>query len=456
MPIQSVNPATGQIEQSYEPFDRVTLARCVSQAQTAHEALRHMPVESRCQILECVAKMLEAQRDALANTMTREMGKTIVSARAEIDKCAWVCRYYAANGADLLADESLQSEASHSYRRYLPLGPVLAVMPWNFPFWQAFRHIAPSLVAGNSILLKHASNVPQCALAIESLFDRSEFPACTVQTLLVGSDRIADLVDDERIRAVTLTGSETAGMAIAAAAGAKIKKTLLELGGNDAFIVMPSADLDAAVAAAVKSRTQNNGQSCIAAKRFIVHESITDRFLERFEHSLEALTVGDPMDESTDVGPLSSKEALDKCLAQIDEALSRGAALRAGCERLAGDGYYLSPGILTVTAEVVDNFDFDEEIFGPVALVMPARSLDHAIGIANRSRFGLGSSIFTADEAEADEAVERLEAGSTFVNEIVQSHPNLPFGGIKASGYGRELSAEGIREFTNVKTVYRA
>ena len=380
------------------------------------------------------------------------MGKPLKAAIAEAEKCAWVCRYYADNAKHLLADQVVKTNAKRSYVRFQPLGAVLAVMPWNFPFWQVFRFAAPALMAGNVGLLKHASNVPQCALAIEDIFRRSGFQEGVFQTLLVGSDAVEAILNDPRVVAATLTGSEPAGRSVAGIAGKQIKKTVLELGGSDPFIVMPSADLDKAVEIAVKARTINNGQSCIAAKRFIVASSVYDDFATKFVEGMKALQVGDPMQDSTDIGPLATPQILDDLAEQVQEAVNSGARVLTGARKLDRPGNYYE-------ATVLDNIDLRtpvscEEIFGPVAMLFRAANIDEAISIANMTPFGLGSAAWTNDTAEQQRFIEELEAGSVFINGMVASDPRLPFGGVKNSGYGRELAEYGIREFVNIKTIW--
>jgi succinate-semialdehyde dehydrogenase/glutarate-semialdehyde dehydrogenase len=383
--------------------------------------------------------------------MTLEMGKTLKAAIAEVEKCAWVCRYYAENGEAFLADEEMKSSATRSYVRWLPLGPVLAVMPWNFPFWQVFRFAAPALVAGNVGLLKHASNVPQSALAIEEVFRLAGFPEAAFQTLLIGAARVQGVVADDRVVAATLTGSEWAGASVASAAGKAIKKTVMELGGSDPFIVMPSANLDLAVRTAVTARCINNGQSCISAKRFIVHERVYDRFEQDFVARMAALRVGDPLDPATDVGPIVNAAERDKLLEQVAAAVAAGGRVLTGGKAVGGKGFFFAP---TVIAGVPRGSPAaKDEIFGPVAMLFRARDAEEAISIANETPFGLGSSVWTQDAAERRLFVDEIEAGATFVNAMVASDPRLPFGGIKRSGYGRELGAVGMREFLNMKTV---
>jgi succinate-semialdehyde dehydrogenase/glutarate-semialdehyde dehydrogenase len=383
--------------------------------------------------------------------MTLEMGKPIRAAIQEAEKCAAACYYYAENGARFLTDEPAPVKGAHSFVRYQPLGPVLAVMPWNFPFWQVFRFAAPALMAGNVGLLKHASNVPQCALAIEDVFRHAGFPDGAFQTLLIGSDWVNGVIEDPRVCAVTLTGSVGAGTKVAAAAGFQIKKTVLELGGSDPFVVMPSADLEEAVATAVRARTINNGQSCIAAKRFIIHRRIADDFESRFVERMSALKVGDPLEEETEVGPLATEEVLAGLREQVRKTVEMGARVLVGGDRIERPGFFFAP---TVLANIPPGSPaYREELFGPVASLFRVDSMKEAILVANDTSFGLGACAWTNDEREAELYIERVEAGMVFINGMVASDPLVPFGGIKHSGYGRELSHQGIREFVNVKTV---
>ncbi|HEX9049680.1 MAG TPA: NAD-dependent succinate-semialdehyde dehydrogenase [Anaeromyxobacter sp.] len=447
----SVNPANGEVLGRFEEISDAELEARLARAAQTFRAWRRRPFAERAGLMRAAADVLERRKDRWARLMTLEMGKTLKSAVAEAEKCALACRFYAENAERFLADEEVRSSATRSYVRHLPLGPVLAVMPWNFPFWQVFRFAAPGLMAGNVGLLKHASNVPQCALAIEEVFRQAGFPDGCFQTLLVGSARVARIVEDDRVAAATLTGSEGAGAAVASAAGRVIKKTVLELGGSDPFVVMPSASFDAAVQTAVTARCINNGQSCIAAKRFIVHDRIYDRFEREMVARMGALRVGDPMDPATDVGPLATGAELEKLARQVDAAVRDGARLLCGGKAPGGKGFYYPPTVIAGIPRT--SASYREEIFGPVAMLYRVRDLDEAIAVANDVPFGLGSSVWTNDPEERRRFVDDLEAGATFVNAMVASDPRLPFGGVKRSGYGRELARDGIREFVNVKTV---
>ncbi len=449
--MSSVNPATGETFGRFEELSGAELEGRIARAAETFRGWRKRPFAERAALMRRAAAVLEERKEHWGRTMTLEMGKTLKSAIAEAEKCAWVCRYYADEAERFLADEEVKASATRSFVRFLPLGPVLAVMPWNFPFWQVFRFAAPALMAGNVGLLKHASNVPASALAIEEVFRLAGFPEGCFQTLLVGSSRVARIVEDDRVVAATLTGSEWAGAAVAATAGKAIKKTVLELGGSDPFVVMPSADLDAAVKTAVTARCINNGQSCIAAKRFIVHERIYGRFEEEFVARMGALKVGDPMDPGTDVGPLATGAELEKLAAQVDAAVKDGARLLTGGKAPGGKGFYYPPTVLAGIPR--SSPSYREEIFGPVAMLHRVKDLEEAISVANDVPFGLGSSVWTNDERERSRFIDDVEAGATFVNAMVASDPRLPFGGVKKSGYGRELAREGIREFVNVKTV---
>ncbi|MBV8340202.1 MAG: NAD-dependent succinate-semialdehyde dehydrogenase [Candidatus Eremiobacteraeota bacterium] len=452
MAIASVNPATGEVVKTFTPMTAGEVEEKIAAAQAAFERNRQLDFATRGRYMSKAGELLTEQKKDLARLATLEMGKTLRQAVAEVEKCAWACSYYAEHAAEQLADEQVVTDAQESLIRYQPLGVILAIMPWNFPYWQVFRFAAPALMAGNAGLLKHASNVPQCALAIESIFERSGFPSGSFGTLLIGSAAVEDVIKDPRVRAVTLTGSELAGRTVAAQAGHEIKKTVLELGGSDPFIVMPSADLELAAQTATTARVQNNGQSCIAAKRFITAQSIADEFARRLVERFNALKVGDPMDETTDVGPLVNEASLNELESQVRRLVEAGGKILAGGKRLPSKGYYYAPTV--ISGVPVDAPIAKEELFGPVAVVFRATDTDDAIRIANATTFGLGSSVWTKDAAEREKFINGIEAGAVFVNGMVKSDPRLPFGGVKASGYGRELSAFGIREFVNVKSVW--
>jgi succinate-semialdehyde dehydrogenase/glutarate-semialdehyde dehydrogenase len=451
MSIQSINPATGQLIRSFDALTDNAIEARLALAARAAKTYPLEPLEQRAFWMRRLAALLDSDVEDLAATMTAEMGKTLASARAEVQKCAAACRYYAENAPRILGQEPIPTEHARSYVRWDPLGVVLAVMPWNFPLWQVFRFLAPALMAGNVGLLKHSSNVPQCALAIESLVWRAGFPRGTFQALLIEARQVEKVLADERVAAVTVTGSEAAGRAIAAQAGYLIKKTVLELGGSDPFIVMPSANLAAAVSNAVKARCINNGQSCIAAKRFIVHDEIYDRFEKAFVAGMAALRVGDPMDASNDIGPLATPQILRDLLAQVQAATAAGGRILTGGNRLVGEGNYFAPAVVAGVPHSTPVCR--EETFGPLALLFRAASLEEAIEIANDTPFGLGASAWTTDPIEQQRFVAELQCGGVFLNTPVASDPRLPFGGIKRSGYGRELSAAGMREFLNAKTV---
>jgi succinate-semialdehyde dehydrogenase/glutarate-semialdehyde dehydrogenase len=454
MPIASLDPRTGETRRSYTPFDDGTIEKKIDLAARTFARWRRTSFSERASALNRAADILSAEKLALGRLMTEEMGKTLRSAVAEAEKCAAACRHYAAQAESYLADQPIKTEAASSYVRHLPLGPVLAVMPWNFPFWQVFRFAAPALMAGNTGLLKHASNVPGCALAIQDVLERAGVPAGAFQTLLIGSDAVARVLDDSRVVAATLTGSEPAGASVGSQAGKLVKPSVLELGGSDPFIVMPSADLDAAAKTGVEARTLNNGQSCINAKRFIVHRDVYRAFEERLVASFEALRVGDPMNDDTDIGPLALRSVRDDVVSQVERSVAAGARLLIGGSKIDRAGFWFRPGVLAQIPESAPAFH--EEVFGPVALLFRVDTTDDAIVLANRSRFGLGSSVWTKDEGEQRRFIDELEAGQTFVNAMVASDPRLPFGGVKRSGYGRELSALGIRAFVNAKTVFIA
>jgi succinate-semialdehyde dehydrogenase/glutarate-semialdehyde dehydrogenase len=458
MPIATVNPANGETLRTYEAMGEEEIERRLQLAEATFRTYRTTGFEERARLMHRAADLLEADQDEIGRVITTEMGKPVKQARAEAAKCVKAMRWYADHAAELLADEEpaeadvKDSGASRALVRYRPVGPVLAVMPWNFPLWQVIRFAAPALMAGNVGLLKHSSNVPQTALYLEDLFHRAGFPEGCFQTLLIGSAAVDDILRDERVRAATLTGSEPAGRAVASTAGEMIKKTVLELGGSDPFVVMPSADIDRAAQVAVTARTQNAGQSCIAAKRFIVHADVYDAFVERFTEGMKALTVGDPMDEETDVGPLSSEQGVTDLVELVEDAVRGGASVLCGGERPDGPGWYYPPTVLAgITREMRIH---REEAFGPVATVYRAADLDEAVLIANDTDFGLSSNVWTRDDADVDRFVRDLEAGGVYVNGMTASHPAFPFGGVKRSGYGRELSGHGIREFCNITTVW--
>ena len=457
MSIRSINPATGETLNSFDELSAQQIEESFTRAANAFRDSRRVSLADRSSMMLRVAEILGNEKTDFARLMTTEMGKPINAAVQEAEKCAWVCRYYAESAEEHLADQIVETNATKSYVHFQPLGVVLAVMPWNFPFWQVFRFAAPALMAGNVGLLKHASNVPQCALAIADIFSRAGFPDGAFQTLLIGSDGVQSVLEDSRVAAATLTGSEPAGRSVASIAGKQIKKTVLELGSSDPFIVMPSADLKEAVGTAVKARTINNGQSCIAAKRFIVHGQIYEEFEKRFVEAMKALRVGDPMNESTDIGPLATMQILKDLEEQVQVSVAAGAKILTGGQRakfgdeLAGGNFY-EP---TVLADIPkESPAFSDEIFGPVASLFRVKDIDEAIDLANATAFGLGAAAWTNDETERDRFVEEIEAGCVFINGMVASDPRLPFGGVKHSGYGRELGEFGIREFVNVKTIW--
>jgi succinate-semialdehyde dehydrogenase / glutarate-semialdehyde dehydrogenase len=452
MAIASINPATGETLKTFEPLNKSQLDEKLQRASDTFQAYRSTSFEDRSRMMSRAAEILESEKLALGKIMTTEMGKPIKAAIGEAEKCAWVCRYYAENAHRHLADQTVETNAKTSYVHFQPLGPVLAVMPWNFPFWQVFRFAAPALMAGNVGLLKHASNVPQCALAIEDIFVRAGFPVGAFQTLLIGSDVVERILNDGRVVAATLTGSEPAGRSVASIAGKQIKKTVLELGGSDPFIVMPSVNLDKAVTTAVRARTINNGQSCIAAKRFIVASEIYPDFERKFVNQMQALRIGDPMEETTDIGPLATPQILNDLDEQVQKALAAGARVLTGGRRVNRAGNFYEPTVL-VDVDISSPVSC-EEIFGPVAMLFRVSDIEEAIRLANATPFGLGSAVWTNDESEQIRLITEIEAGSVFINGMVASDPRLPFGGIKHSGYGRELAEFGIREFVNIKTVW--
>jgi succinate-semialdehyde dehydrogenase/glutarate-semialdehyde dehydrogenase len=452
MAIATVNPTTEETLKEFAPFNEQEIDARLARAVEAYGVNRRRSFAERASMLVRAAEILESEKDEFARLMTTEMGKPVRAAREEATKCARVCRYYAENAEKFLADEVVETDATRSFVRYQPLGVVLAVMPWNFPFWQVFRFAAPALMAGNAGVLKHASNVPQCALAIEDIFRRAGFDAGEFQTLLIESKQVGRVLEDERVAAATLTGSEAAGASVAATAGKQIKKTVLELGGSDPFIVMPSANLAEAVKTGVKARTINNGQSCIAAKRFVVHEKIYAEFVGGLKDGMAALRIGDPLDEETEIGPLATAQIVEDLTEQVRQTVAGGARVFRSPAPLPARGFYFAP---TVLEEIPPNTPGAcEELFGPVAQVFRVASIDEAIRVANDTPFGLGASAWTSDAAEQERFASEIASGSVFINAMVASDPRLPFGGIKRSGYGRELSAFGIREFVNVKTVF--
>jgi len=454
MTIATINPATGEVVKTFQPLSEAEIEKKLQLAVSVFKSEAKTPFAVRAQRMLKAAEIVERDKDKFAHLMTLEMGKTYKSAVAEAVKCTTACRYYAENTERFMADEVVETGAKKSFIRYLPIGPILAVMPWNFPFWQVFRFAAPALMAGNVGLLKHASNVPQCALAIEGIFLEAGFPEGAFQTLLIGSGKVDALLNDSRVVAATLTGSEQAGIQVGMGAAKRIKKVVLELGGSDPFIVMPSADLDAAVATAVQARVQNNGQSCIAAKRFIVAEHIADEFERKFVARMEGLKVGDPFDEKTELGPLATPDGVKDLDADVQKTVKAGAKVLTGGHPLKGAGNYYAPTVLTNIPK--NSPAYGEELFGPVASVFRVKDQDEAIRLANDVRFGLGASAWTNDEKERERFINELEAGMVFINKMVASDPRIPFGGVKQSGHGRELGKVGIREFVNAKTVWIA
>ncbi|CAN5730908.1 NAD-dependent succinate-semialdehyde dehydrogenase [soil metagenome] len=461
MAIASINPATGETLKTYSPLTAEQIEQALTQAQATFVDYKKVGFSQRRQWLHQAAAELTAQKADLGKLMTLEMGKTLSSAIAEVEKCAWVCRYYADEAEGFLQDEPATTDASHSYVRFFPIGILLAVMPWNFPFWQVFRAAAPALMTGNPVLLKHASNVPQSALAIADIFTTAGFPSGMFQTLLIGADQVEAMIADERVKAVTLTGSGPAGAAVAATAARHIKKAVLELGGSDPFIVLPSADLESAIATATTARLMNNGQSCIAAKRFILVGDIADAFEQGLAEKFAQQTIGDPLDPETDIGPLATPGIVEDLHEQVQACIDQGATVLVGGDvealkqqlpdRLQAGNFY-PPTILT---RIPPGTPADqEEFFGPVALVFRVPDIKAAIALANSTAFGLGASAWTTDETEQQQLINELEAGAVFINGLVKSDPRLPFGGIKQSGYGRELARYGLLEFVNAKTVW--
>lgn len=454
MPIASINPATGETLKQFDALDSPEVEKKLAKAASAFEQHRRTSFAQRAERMMAAAQFLEQEKEPLARIITLEMGKLLRAGIEEVTKCARGCRFYAENAERFLADQSVATDATRSYLRYEPIGAVLAIMPWNFPFWQVFRFAAPALMAGNVGLLKHAANVPQCALAIEDIFRRAGFEEGVFQTLLIQTEQTRSLIDDPRVKAVTLTGSERAGSEVASAAGRQIKKSVLELGGSDAFIVMPSADLEAAIKTGVTARTINTGQSCIAAKRFILSARIYDQFVSEFVARMQGLKVGDPLDPATEIGPLATEAILAGVDKQVQDSIAAGAKLLTGGKRIERAGFFYEPTVLTDIPR--DSPAYREEIFGPVASFFRVSDAAEAIKIANDSSFGLGASAWTNDAEEKERFASELEAGMVFINSMVASDPRLPFGGAKRSGFGRELGTEGIREFVNIKTVSMA
>ena len=454
MPFATVNPTTGKLEQRFDDHSPAEVEARLARAAATFADYRRTSMSDRARLLTTAAELLEGELPEVARVLTTEMGKTFGSARGEVAKCALAMRWYAEHGAELLADQVIETSASRSLVRYEPLGPVLAVMPWNFPLWQVVRFAAPALMAGNVGLLKHASNVPQSALFLEDLFRRAGFPEGAFTTLMIGAGEVASVIADERVVAVTLTGSERAGQAVAAAAGAVLKKCVLELGGSDPFVVLASADLGQAAPTAARARCQNNGQSCIAAKRFVVEAPVYEEFTERFVAEMAGLTVGDPFDPATDVGPLVSEDQRAEVASQVDDARQKGALVACGGEIPPGPGWFYPPTVLCGVTPGMRAYE--EEVFGPVAVVERAEDLDQAIALANRTAYGLGASVWAGDPQVQRRCIGEVEAGQVFVNAMVASTPEMPFGGIKRSGYGRELSDLGMKEFCNAKAVWVA
>jgi succinate-semialdehyde dehydrogenase/glutarate-semialdehyde dehydrogenase len=454
MAIASINPATGEKLKEFPAFSDAEIEKRLKRAEQAFAHHRREPFAKRAQLMVAAAALLEQEKEKWARTMTLEMGKLLGAAIEEVEKCARACRFYAENAERFLEDEPAQTSAARSFVRYQPLGPVLAVMPWNFPFWQVFRFAAPALMAGNVGLLKHAANVPQCALAIEEIFCRAGFDEGVFQTLLIEAQQVEKIILDPRVKAVTLTGSEKAGSAVASTAAREIKKAVLELGGSDPFIVMPSADFESALSSAVKARTINSGQSCIAGKRFLIADQIYDKFLEQFVERMRALKMGDPLDDATEIAPLATESIMNGVHDQVQKSVASGAKLLTGGNRVHGPGFFYEP---TVLVDLPRNAPaYSEEVFGPVASVFRVRNAAEAIEIANDSSFGLGASVWTSDSSEQELFASELESGMVFVNAMVASDPHLPFGGVKRSGFGRELGTHGIREFVNIKTIWIA
>ncbi|MBI5002355.1 NAD-dependent succinate-semialdehyde dehydrogenase [Candidatus Woesearchaeota archaeon] len=452
MAIQTIDPTNGEVIKTFPEMKWEEVEQSLLSADKTFSSWKKTSFQERAELLKNAAALLRKNKYEHASLMTLEMGKTITEAEAEVEKCAWVCDYYAENAETILQHEHIQTDATRSYVRFEPLGVIFAVMPWNFPYWQVFRFAAPALMAGNIGVLKHASNVPQCALAIEKVFSEAGFPEHAFKTLLIPSSMTDKIISHAAIKAVTLTGSEGAGMAVGAAAGKALKKAVLELGGSDPFIVLDDADVEQAVLSAVKGRMINAGQSCVAAKRFVVHESIAEQFETQFARKMEQLVVGDPLDKETQVGPLARRDLIDVLEKQVAGSVIRGAKILTGGKRISGEGYFYEPTVLShVTPDMPV---FADETFGPVAAIIRFSSDDEAIALANQTPFGLGGSVWSRNKERAENIAQQLDVGCAFVNSIVKSDPRLPFGGVKKSGYGRELSSYGIKEFVNIKTVW--
>ncbi len=452
MALESINPATDELMETFDEWSAEQTAEVIDEVDAAFQQWRLTSFEKRRELMNRAAGVLRENKDEYARIMALEMGKPINDGRGEVEKCAWVCEYYAEQAEKILADEPIESDGSKSYVGFRPIGTVLAVMPWNFPFWQVFRFAAPALMAGNTGVLKHSSNVPRCALAIEGVFRKAGFPENLFRTLMIGSGKVDAVIENDKIKAVTLTGSDAAGRKVAARAGQMLKKTVLELGGSDPFVVLADADLEEAATVAARARCINSGQSCIAAKRFIVEDAVYEAFLQRFKANMAALVVGDPLDEQTQIGPQARGDLMKELHGQVQASVKKGAKVLLGGVPLERAGYFYPPTILgEVTAQVPA---FHEELFGPVATLIRVRDAEEAIAVANASPFGLGGSVWTGDVARGEALAGRIESGAVFVNGMVKSDPRLPFGGVKTSGYGRELSHYGIKEFVNIQTVW--
>ena len=452
MAFESINPSTGKVLETFEEWSAEKTHEVIAEVHEAWLKWRQTSFAQRGQVMKNLATALQRNKDEYADMMALEMGKPVTEGRAEIEKCAWNCEFYAANAARFLAEEAGESNGSRAFVSFRPLGTILAIMPWNFPFWQVFRFAVPALMAGNAAVLKHSSNVPRCALSIEKLFRQAGFPENVFRTLLIGSGQVESVIENDLIKAVTLTGSGQAGRKVAAAAGRMLKKSVMELGGSDPFIVLADADLEEAARMAALARTKNAGQSCIAAKRFIVEKTVFGKFMELFKKNMESLKVGDPMDDATQVGPLAREDLREGLHAQVVDSVAKGAEIVLGGKPLEGKGFYYPPTILAGVKPGMRAYQ--EELFGPVASVIMAKDPDDAVHIANDTPYGLGGSIWTRDVGKGEEVAARIEAGSVFVNGQVKSDPRLPFGGVKESGYGRELSHYGIKEFVNIQTVW--